>query len=69
MLLTNRPILNNPLVAVNGAALDCVQEFTYLGICIDSKLKYTQHIQYLTSKLSSLCGATYRLRFQFNLAV
>ena len=43
--------------------VDCIE---YLGIKIDDKLTWKTHIKYIEGKLSSACGAIYRLRDKVN---
>ena len=43
--------------------VDCIE---YLGIKIDDKLNWKNHIKHIEGKLSSACGAIYRLRDKVN---
>ena len=43
--------------------VDCIE---YLGIRIDDKLTWKNHIKHIEGKLSSACGAIYRLRDKVN---
>ena len=52
---------------LNNCQLERVHEFKYLGIKIDDKLKFQGHIDYLSSKVSSICGSSYRLGNLLNL--
>ena len=47
---------------INKNKIDQVKCFKYLGVKIDEKLLWKDHIKHIESKLSSACGALYRLR-------
>ena len=49
-------------VKMNGLIIEEKQSFPYLGVQIDSKLSFTDHITKLENKLSRFCGMYYRLR-------
>ena len=67
MVFTNRVVDDNFHIKFNDVLLEQVSEFCYLGIYIDNRLKFKRHIEHLLSKLSRLCGATFRLSSQFDL--
>ena len=50
-----------------GKKLKRVQHGKYLGIRIDDKLNFKEHISYVRSKLVKFCGSAYRLRQVLNL--
>ena len=61
---------NNPSpfsLFINNNKIDRVDCIDYLGIKIDEKLTWKQHIKHIEGKLSSACGAIYRLRKSVNL--
>ena len=64
------PCPEDLVLSVNGTALDRVAEYKYLGVIIDEKLKFNKHISTVISKLSRLCGITYKLGrfFTFDVA-
>ena len=47
---------------INNKRIDKVNCIKYLGVKIDDKLTWRKHIKYIEGKLSSACGAIYRLR-------
>ena len=47
---------------MNGIIIQEKQSFRYLGIQIDSKLSFIDHIAKIESKFSRFCGMSYRLR-------
>jgi hypothetical protein len=60
MIFTNRKIYIPPLI-FNGKEIIRVGSYKYLGMHIDSKLKYKTHVKKLTSKFSSLCYVSKRI--------
>ena len=51
----------NPVISINNVALERVKEYKYLGVIIDENLKFDKHIQKVKSKLSQLCGVSYKI--------
>ena len=47
---------------INNNKIEKVNCIEYLGAKIDDKLTWREHIKHIESKLSSACGAIYRLR-------
>ena len=47
---------------INDNKIEKVKCFEYLGVKIDEKLTWKEQIKYIEGKLSSTCGAIYRLR-------
>ena len=47
---------------INNTRIERVNCIKYLGTKIDDKLNWKNHIKYIEGKLSSACGAIYRLR-------
>ena len=66
MLLTNRPIDNDPIITLGACNISRSNNVKYLGLFIDDKLNFSNHIINLKKKLSRLAGASYRLRGYFN---
>lgn len=54
-------------VKLNGRSIECLSSIKFLGIHLDECLSYEKHINYLTSKLSSLCGLLRRLSDQLSI--
>ena len=66
MILTNLSIADYPVLTFNRSQLDNVTDFRYLGLFIDSHLKFSNHYDKLAGKMSSFCGVTYRLKHLFD---
>ena len=49
-------------VKMNGIFIEEKQSFRYLGVQIDSKLSFIDHITKIENELSMFCGMYYRLR-------
>ena len=47
---------------VNKYCINQVSEFKYLGVLLDNKLNWHQHIEFLCSKVSKATGVIYRLK-------
>lgn len=60
----NKAVLNINL-NINGNVLEQVKKYKYLGIEIDSKLEWTEHIKSLANKIIPLCGALKRTSNMF----
>lgn len=58
--LTTQPVHTS--IKINNFALNVVTDFKFLGITIDNKLKWKQHIDMVKSKVALLTGVIYRLR-------
>ena len=50
-----------PIITINGVPLERVAEYKYLGVIIDENLKFKSHINKIKTKLSQLCGITFKL--------
>ena len=67
MLFTNKAVHCDPIIALDGSPIGRVESFKYLGVTIDDKLKYHDHIEYLSNRISHLCGVSYRLNKHLDL--
>ena len=67
MIVSNRQKQHNTQLYLANNILEEVETFKYLGIFIDSNLKFQSHIDHIHAKLSRLCGITYRLKYHLNL--
>ena len=67
MVVSNLDIPMRPIILINNTPIEEVSHFKYLGLQLDSSLKYNVHINYLCGRLSQLCGMTYRLSSILNL--
>ena len=50
-----------PVITINGTPLERVTEYKYLGVIIDENLKFNSHITKIKTKLSQLCGVSFKL--------
>ena len=44
MFVTNRDILLRPTISMNNTPIEEISDFKFLGLQLDSKLKYSNHI-------------------------
>ena len=51
-----------PSVIINHMPIERVTCFTFLGVIIDSNLTWAHHINYISNKLSRICGVLSRLQ-------
>ena len=49
-------------VEIDGQQVDCKNSCKYLGVYIDKKLKFRDHIDYVVQKLNIFCGLIHRVR-------
>lgn len=59
------PLSARDITTLDGAILDQVSEYKYLGIWLDSTLSFSHHISRLQSKVKSKIGFLYRMRSTF----
>ena len=62
MLVTNKYLFTDPELFIGNDKLSYVNSFKYLGVKINNSLKFHSHIDFIKSKLSRMCGVTYRLK-------
>ena len=67
MIVTNRQISSNLQVSIGNDVLNRVNTFRYLGVNLDSGLKFQSHIDITKTKLSRICGSSFKLRSHVNL--
>ena len=51
-----------PSVIINRMPIERVTCFTFLGVIIDSNLTWSHHINYISNKLTRICGVLSRLK-------
>ena len=61
MVVTNKRIETRQQLFVGADQIKEVKSFKYLGIYVDTQLKYNAQIKHLKSKSSQLCGVSFRL--------
>ena len=67
MVISPLHIPRNIEININNVPIEQVNEFRYLGIHFDSKLKFKTHVDKITNKLSQTAGIAYRLGPKFDL--
>ena len=69
MVFTNRSYdTSNTIIRLANNPIERVSSFKYLGITIDDKLKYDDHIKVLCDRISRMCGISYKLKDHFNMS-
>ena len=66
MLISSKHVDINPIIRIGNEEVEKVDNYKYLGLMIDDKLRYDGHIEVLSGKLSQLCGVSYRLKNHFD---
>ena len=51
-----------PDVIINHMPIEQVTYFKFLGVMIDSNLTWSHHINYISNKLTRICGVLSRLK-------
>ena len=68
MIFTNKQYhTNNAFISLANSRIEQVSNFKYLGMNIDDKLKYDNHIKFLCNKTSRMCGMAYKLKDHLNM--
>ena len=69
MIFTNKKYdpQTTPPIMLGNNVLEMVSNFNYLGVKVDNKLKYDDHIRLLCTKISRMCGVTFKLKEDLNL--
>ena len=62
LIVTNRDLVFEPQLYIGTDPIRRVQVFKYLGVYLDSKLKFGTQFDRVYTRLSQLCGVTYRLK-------
>ena len=64
MFGTEKKLRQSTMVILsNGVQLDVVHNLTYLGVILDSSLKWTKHIDSVISKISRVIGIIRRIKY------
>ena len=66
MIITNKNIVNPPQIFIGNNPVKYVDNFKYLGMNIDSKIKFSNQISHVKAKLSRMCGVSFRLNRYVN---
>ena len=62
MLFQKRTSSFNPVIKINETVLQCVTSTKFLGVQLDNKMLWKDHITYVRGKLSSVLSVLYRVR-------
>ena len=69
MLVSYRTMPDHiPNVNIHGVEIEYVNEYKYLGLLIDNKLKFSRHMNMINNRLSKIVGTAYSLRDTLNLS-
>ena len=68
MIVTNRNIDFEPHLRIGNDEISLKHSVKYLGLHIDHRLTFKDQLQLLKTKLSRLCGISYRLSKFFNMS-
>jgi hypothetical protein len=69
MIFGTRNLSRVPALALAGANLELVDEFKYLGLIIDSDLKFVPHYNVVIKNMSRQCGICYRMKHYLTLDI
>ena len=58
---TNKNV-NEPQIKIDNILVDCVNQFSFLGITIDKSLSWNYHLAKVQSKISRACGIINRMK-------
>ena len=56
------PLHQLPYVMINNQPVERVEDFSFLGVLIDHNLRWSKHVNYVSNKLSRVCGILSRLK-------
>jgi len=56
-------IVQYPSLKINDVYIERVTQFNFLGLIINSNLKWDNHVEHVSKKVSSVIGIMYRLKY------
>ena len=56
IFFSNNPTVNGVSVTIGGTEVEFVDKIKFLGVIIDSKLQWRDHIDFITNKLAKIAG-------------
>ena len=62
MIVSKKKVIPQLKICLNGSELEKCESYKYLGVYIDSKLNWKNHIEHITSKIAKSCGALAKIR-------
>ena len=63
MIISSRKVNNSDFLIIDGNNIDRVNKFKFLGVIIDDKLLFRDHVIYTSAKLSRTLGIIKKLNF------
>ena len=62
-----RPVSSdNALLKIDGTAIECVSKTKFLGVIVDDKFSWSDHISVVNNKISKSLGMMYKAKFLLN---
>ena len=58
----NRNIVSPPIIYINGIGIECVQKTKFIGVVLDSNLRWDHHINFTKSKVAKGIGIICKAR-------
>lgn len=62
IIFSSKKTIKIPNIKINSTSIDFVESFNYLGIIIDTKLTWKEHINHITKRLSKTIGILNKLK-------
>ena len=59
---SNHRTILTPRLTINNIDIECVKQFNFLGLILNSQLTWTNHIEHIAKKISRVIGVLYRLK-------
>lgn len=66
MLFTIRNVPISDTLYINGETIERVDNFKFLGVLIDAKLTWNDHVQFIKKKISKGLGIMYKAKKSFD---
>ena len=54
--------INEQEISLSSLEIKILNDVKYLGLCVDNRLSFENHINFVLNKLSRFCGLLYRMR-------
>ena len=59
---THQKVVHYQILKINNIPIEQVKQFNFLGLIIDSTLKWNSHVNHIALKVSRVIGILYRLK-------
>ena len=63
MLFTNKNEPNNLIIKIEDTNIEFVTQTMFLGVILDNKLKWENHIHYITNKIAKVAGVFNKIKY------